>query len=470
MLRFAAIVGAVVGSALMLAVALAQPANQALTGTWRGTGTCQGAVFPLELRLGFGPGGALSAIQEFGTGDTRGVFQMAGRIERNGEIVFTPTNWVRRPAGYDMVGLRGRVVGETFEGRIDNRQCGAFSTRKVSTNTLPAPRPKAPPPAVNANVAADAPTGRWMADTTCRGRRVKLTVRIGRDYSQNKTARVHMAPFDGDTTTSLVPVDSWMTKLSTATADMMRFDVALDSVEQLQAETKGRRFEYYPVVFTRGAGGWTGRVEDPSCSNPVIRPEGPPAEYGESGRALTLMAWVGKTPADTFSGQTIWQFLRVDPNVFLTAAERGPSMRWAPGAALNSGMLAIAVCRGAGDCNSDPQRRVFFIEDPPSRYSTTQANFASAVGAGASQWCKYNPLVGREWRCTAIPKPFPAALNGAQLYNWMTAAAREEGAKWARANPAPGLERCAVQTVNGREERRVCQPVPGPPMPTYTRQ
>lgn len=73
--------------------------------------------------------GVIDAVFDFAfrPGEITGRFTMRGRQSSSGEVDLRPVAWQRQPAGWIMVGMRGRVGADgVFRGRITSPQCGAF--------------------------------------------------------------------------------------------------------------------------------------------------------------------------------------------------------------------------------------------------------------------------------------------------------------------------------------------------------
>ncbi len=72
----------------------------------------------------------LQAIFEFHHEPTsvHGSYRMRGSFDaETGRVELMHDSWVRRPMGYDMVDLEGRLRGGTLKGRILTKGCGSFS-------------------------------------------------------------------------------------------------------------------------------------------------------------------------------------------------------------------------------------------------------------------------------------------------------------------------------------------------------
>jgi hypothetical protein len=64
-----------------------------------------------------------------------GTYAVSGTFNReNGRLQLSGEQWIKRPEGYDMVPLTGRVAkdGKTLTGRIEFPDCKEFTLRKTS--------------------------------------------------------------------------------------------------------------------------------------------------------------------------------------------------------------------------------------------------------------------------------------------------------------------------------------------------
>jgi hypothetical protein len=97
---------------------------------WVGTYQCAQGETDLVLRIVRVQGTRVAAVFEFEHADTgaAGAFELHGEVEpATREVVLAPGAWRTRPPNYVSVGLRGRVDGERFRGRVDHPSCGEFS-------------------------------------------------------------------------------------------------------------------------------------------------------------------------------------------------------------------------------------------------------------------------------------------------------------------------------------------------------
>jgi len=109
----------------------AAPAAFRAGEVWRGTYRCAQGETDLEVRITSVQGDDVEAVFAFSHAPSgaEGAYTMHGTVS-NGHAVFAPERWIRRPPGYVTVGMRGRVAGSAFDGRIDNPTCGAFHVRR----------------------------------------------------------------------------------------------------------------------------------------------------------------------------------------------------------------------------------------------------------------------------------------------------------------------------------------------------
>ncbi len=109
----------------------ATPANAQQASIMQGQYTCGQGSSDLRLSLTRRGTSELDAVFEFYSPRDRaaGSFRLAGSISSTGEFVLRPTEWVRRPTGYTMVGIRGRLAqeGRDANGRVESAGCGTFS-------------------------------------------------------------------------------------------------------------------------------------------------------------------------------------------------------------------------------------------------------------------------------------------------------------------------------------------------------
>lgn len=140
MKKAARLLAAVIAIAFSAGSAFAQSADL-FGGDWSGAYMCQQGQTPMTLLMLPRDDGSVTAAMEFTVGDTKGSYRLTGRPGRDGSLKLVPANWIRRPEGFEMVGLTGRLEGSRFSGRIDHSACGEFS---VQLTAPPAPIMAAP--------------------------------------------------------------------------------------------------------------------------------------------------------------------------------------------------------------------------------------------------------------------------------------------------------------------------------------
>jgi hypothetical protein len=127
----------------------AQPAAaDGIAGAYQGRYQCgDWRILDLEIRdLG---GGRISAVFTFPVTQARGVgadgsYSMIGQYDqRSGRFQLAPQAWLRRPPGFNMVGLDGvfDASSRTLRGNVGSFGCGAFELvpRGVALSALPQP-------------------------------------------------------------------------------------------------------------------------------------------------------------------------------------------------------------------------------------------------------------------------------------------------------------------------------------------
>jgi hypothetical protein len=120
-----------------IAPALAQPRTaDDIVGVWRGTYSCVQGETALEFRVTQSGDGGLEATFDFSATPRNpsvaaGSYRMSGRALSPTTFLFTPTEWIDRPDGYEMVSLAGIVRRGVFSGEIAHPGCGAFRLTRV---------------------------------------------------------------------------------------------------------------------------------------------------------------------------------------------------------------------------------------------------------------------------------------------------------------------------------------------------
>jgi len=99
---------------------------------WRGTYVCAQGETDLALHVESVSDGAVEAVFEFehAPSGASGAYRMNGTVSPDGAVELAPGAWIRRPPNYVGVGMRGRVRGDSFTGRIENSTCGGFRLRR----------------------------------------------------------------------------------------------------------------------------------------------------------------------------------------------------------------------------------------------------------------------------------------------------------------------------------------------------
>ncbi len=108
-------------------------------GVWQGTYLCNQGETLLRLTVLPTPGVAGELLAYFyftprPDADDRsaGCFTMHGRIDSAGAYSLTQAGWIRRPFGYVMVDLEGRIDADgRYTGIVSGPGCGSFDLRRV---------------------------------------------------------------------------------------------------------------------------------------------------------------------------------------------------------------------------------------------------------------------------------------------------------------------------------------------------
>ncbi len=102
-------------------------------GTYQGGYVCQQGETALTLTVNEPDDGQQLAEFAFGgnNGLPDGAYIVRVRIDRSGDIVLTPQQWLRKPDGYQMVGARVRRDGDRLTGAITNPGCRDIALRRV---------------------------------------------------------------------------------------------------------------------------------------------------------------------------------------------------------------------------------------------------------------------------------------------------------------------------------------------------
>jgi hypothetical protein len=119
---------------LMMSFAYAGP----MDGVWMGEYVCPQGKTTVALTITESPVGGADVIFQFSghpmnPGIPMGSFQMkAGMDPFSGALVFKPTKWLVKPAGYQMVGLKGKMTGPNLiSGTVTGAPgCTVFSVQR----------------------------------------------------------------------------------------------------------------------------------------------------------------------------------------------------------------------------------------------------------------------------------------------------------------------------------------------------
>jgi hypothetical protein len=106
-----------------------------MAGNWSGTYTCAQGLTDLRIAIFQTNASSLTAIFKFSANSTNpavpsGRYWMSGTYHhRSGKIVLRPSRWIKRPAGYVMVGLTGDVENGnmSISGKVLNGACSTFT-------------------------------------------------------------------------------------------------------------------------------------------------------------------------------------------------------------------------------------------------------------------------------------------------------------------------------------------------------
>lgn len=117
-----------------------------LAGSWAGHYDCQQGRTALELDISVTGPQTLEALFYFhaapeNPGVPDGCFLMQGKmVPAENLMVLKPTAWLKQPAGYVAVGLRGQLgPSGLLQGRIFGPGCTGFTLTRQPAPTAPAP-------------------------------------------------------------------------------------------------------------------------------------------------------------------------------------------------------------------------------------------------------------------------------------------------------------------------------------------
>jgi hypothetical protein len=110
---------------------------QSLFGTWKGEYICEAGATGLTLELS-SVSSTMKAIFTFyptkGNPNSKsGAFSMSGHVDDSGNLNLKPNSWIKRPSGYQMVGLKGGKdsAGKNISGTVQSRGCSSFELKKT---------------------------------------------------------------------------------------------------------------------------------------------------------------------------------------------------------------------------------------------------------------------------------------------------------------------------------------------------
>jgi hypothetical protein len=131
---------AVMVTAFFLVIPLAASAQQSpnMAGNWSGTYTCAQGVTDLRLAIFQTTASRVTAVFKFSADSTNpgvpsGRYWVSGTYHRrSGRVVLRPSRWIKRPAGYIMVGLSGDVAdgNASISGKVLNSACSTFTVTR----------------------------------------------------------------------------------------------------------------------------------------------------------------------------------------------------------------------------------------------------------------------------------------------------------------------------------------------------
>lgn len=112
---------------------LAWPA-WATTTQWVGVYSCAQGASAMKLTIIDDDPARLTAVLAFGPTPAnaavpRGSYTLRG-ARRGDQVELRPEAWLEQPPGYEMVGLRGSLEGDLYQGQVGHASCGAFSVQR----------------------------------------------------------------------------------------------------------------------------------------------------------------------------------------------------------------------------------------------------------------------------------------------------------------------------------------------------
>lgn len=112
------------------------------SGLWRGAYDCDGITREIRIELVGAGGHALSGMVSFRSDSVAGSYAVRAATSPDGRtLLIEPSGWIDRPAGFAMVGMRGRLDRETIFGTMSSTQCGGFYAVKASEPSAVEPLP-----------------------------------------------------------------------------------------------------------------------------------------------------------------------------------------------------------------------------------------------------------------------------------------------------------------------------------------
>lgn len=128
------------------------PSAAGITGSYDGRYQC-GDWNQLNLQVRDLGGGRISAVFTFAVppslGRGQGSYSMTGQYdERTGRFQLMPQQWMRRPQGYNMVGLDGVFdrASRSLRGKVGSFNCQGFELAPQGTPLAALPQPQRPLP------------------------------------------------------------------------------------------------------------------------------------------------------------------------------------------------------------------------------------------------------------------------------------------------------------------------------------
>jgi len=134
--------------AMLAAPVRAQETSVALLGNWQGTYICAQGKTGLTLTIDRQDGSTFSGVFQFyplreNITVPEGCFTVSGHIRSGGTLDIAGSKWIKRPAGYIIVDLHGRVGqgGTNMAGTVATPGYGRLCSRFELTRTTAEPAP-----------------------------------------------------------------------------------------------------------------------------------------------------------------------------------------------------------------------------------------------------------------------------------------------------------------------------------------